>query len=129
MFALCANNKLSRVSDIIVLSLGRVHDDKPSAFSCSEILRVRIAELHQRIIVLVGFTLVTTARKQCPLSVNSGCLKQKDRLAAVSPNLTRLRLFLPFGLNHRRLALANRSLAFADTTSKAKGQNHRADRN
>ena len=44
-------------------------------------------------------------------------------------NLTRLRLFLPFGLNHRRLALADRSLAFADTTSKAKGQYYRADYN
>ena len=50
MFALCANNKLFRVSNIIILSLGRVQEDNPSAFFGSEILSARIAELHQRII-------------------------------------------------------------------------------
>jgi hypothetical protein len=34
-----------------------------------------------------------------------------------------LRLLLPFGLNYRRFTLANRSLAFTDATSKAKGEN------
>jgi hypothetical protein len=43
----------------------------------------------------------------------------------LSENLTRL--FLPFGLNNRRFALADRSLAFTYATSKAKGENHRAD--
>ena len=55
--------------------------------------------------------------------------KQKDRLAAAFPKSDEATLFLPFGLNHRRLALADRSLAFADTTSKAKGQYYRADYN
>jgi hypothetical protein len=49
MFALCANKKLSRVSDIVILSIGRVQDDNTSAFFGSEILGVRIAGLHQRI--------------------------------------------------------------------------------
>ena len=44
--------------------------------------------------------------------------KQKDRLAAVFVNLTRL--FLPFGLNNRRFALANRSFTF--TYAPRKGQ-------
>jgi len=38
-------------------------------------------------------------------------------------------VFLTSGLNHRRLALADRSLTFADTASKAKGQYDRADYN
>jgi hypothetical protein len=37
-----------------------------------------------------------------------------------------LRLLLPFGLNYRRFTLANRSPA-TDATSKAKGENYRAD--
>lgn len=49
MFALCANNKLSRVSNIIILSLVRVQEGEPSVSFGSEILSVRIAELHQRI--------------------------------------------------------------------------------
>ena len=51
--------------------------------------------------------------------------KQKDRLAAVFVNLTRL--FLPFGLNNWRFALANRSFAFTYAPGKAKGENHRAN--
>jgi hypothetical protein len=71
----------------------------------------------------------------CPLCANSGhsrmtAQKQKDRLAwRPLRNLTRLRLFLPFGLNNWRFALANWSLAFTYATSKAKGENHRADYN
>jgi len=38
-------------------------------------------------------------------------------------------VFLTSGLNHRRLALADRSLTFADTASKTKGQYDRADYN
>jgi hypothetical protein len=38
-------------------------------------------------------------------------------------------LLLPSGLNNWGFALADRSLAFADTTSKAKGQYDRADYN
>jgi hypothetical protein len=54
---------------------------------------------------------------------------QKDRLAAVSPKSDQVRLFLPFGLNYRRFTFADRSLAFTYATSKAKGENHRADYN
>ena len=53
--------------------------------------------------------------------------KQKDRLAAVFVNLTRL--LLPFGLNNRRFALANRRFAFTYAPGKAKGENHRANYN
>ena len=49
MFALCANNKLSRVFNIIILSLGRVQEREPSVSVGSEILSVRIVDVHQRI--------------------------------------------------------------------------------
>ena len=49
MFALCANNALCRVYNIIILSLGRVQEGEPSASFGSEILSVRIGELNQRI--------------------------------------------------------------------------------
>ena len=71
---------------------------------------------------------------ECPLSANSGhprndLPKQKGRLAAAFPKSDGLRLLLPSGLNNWGFALADRSLAFADTTSKAKGQYDRADYN
>ena len=76
MFALCANNKLSRVSNIIILSLGRVQEGEPSASFGSEILSVRIAPLHQRIIKFrrlpaLRFAAVAQCRKtitelECP---------------------------------------------------------------
>jgi hypothetical protein len=62
----------------------------------------------------------------CPLCANSGhfrepsCAKKRNRLAAVSPK-SELQLLLPFGLNYGRFTLADRSFAFADTTSKAEG--------
>jgi hypothetical protein len=55
--------------------------------------------------------------------------KQKGRLAAASPKSDSLQLSLPSGLNNWGFALADRSLTFADTTSKAKGQYGRADCN
>ena len=58
MFALCANNKLSRVSKIIIPSLGRVQEGEPSASFGSEILSVRIDELHQRINKVPSFACV-----------------------------------------------------------------------
>ena len=58
MFALCANNTLSRVCNIIILSLGRVQEGEPSASFGSEILSVRIAELHQRIKKVLSFACV-----------------------------------------------------------------------
>jgi len=64
---------------------------------------------------------------QCPLCANSGhprndLPKQKGRLAAAFPKSDGLRLLLPSGLNNWGFALADRSFAFADTTSEAKGQ-------
>jgi hypothetical protein len=53
--------------------------------------------------------------------------EQKDRLAAVFVNLTRL--FLPFGLNNWRFALANRSFSFIYAPVKTKFYNHRANYN
>jgi hypothetical protein len=71
---------------------------------------------------------------ECPLYANSGhprndLPKQKSRLAAAFPKSDGLRLLLPSGLNNWGFALADRSLAFPDTTSKAKGQYDRADYN
>jgi hypothetical protein len=63
------------------------------------------------------------------MSGKSDNLKQKDRLAAVSPKSDQAAVVLPFGLNYRRFALADRSLAFTYATGKAKGENHRADYN
>jgi hypothetical protein len=55
---LCANNTLSRVCNIIILSLGRAQDGEPSAFVGPEILSVRIAELYQRINKVPSFACV-----------------------------------------------------------------------